>query len=201
MKHLAVALAIGAATLTAGCATGPRSGPVDVLRYHTITAPERGSFSVEPLSTNATISPEYQSYAAAVSRELQELGFTPAPATASQYVASVAFNRGPRGVVDRPSPVSIGLGGGGGSFGRRSGIGLGGGIGFGLGGGQREVIGTELAVQIRRRSDNTVIWDGRATTSNLARTAEAQPLPVADRLADALFRGFPGESGISTTVP
>jgi hypothetical protein len=62
------------------------------------------------------------------------------------------------------------------------------------------VIGSELSAQIRRRSDSTVVWEGRAVTESLSGQSSSQPISVADKLATALFRDFPGESGITTTV-
>jgi len=57
-----------------------------------------------------------------------------------------------------------------------------------------------MMVQIRRRSDATTIWEARAITDSLENTPGAQPVFQADRLANAMFRNFPGESGITTTV-
>jgi hypothetical protein len=204
MKKLVLALTAGLASLTAGCATTQRASPIDVTRFHLGSPVEPGNFTVEPLRTNATISPEYQTYADAVSREMGRLGFTPTRTTVagdSRYIVSVAFLRAARGYVDKPAPFSIGLGAGGGSFGRRSGVGLGGGVTLPIGGDrQQAVIGSELSAQIRRRTDNTVVWEGRAITESLEGSAGGQPIAVADKLAAALFRGFPGESGITTTV-
>ncbi|MCC2978096.1 DUF4136 domain-containing protein [Sphingomonas sp. PL-96] len=204
MKKLVLALTAGMASLTAGCATTQRAAPVDVTRFHLNMPVQPGSFTVEPLRTNATISPEYQTYADAVSREMERLDFTPTRTTVtgdSQYVVSVSFVRATRGYVDKPAPFSVGLGAGGGSFGRRSGVGLGGGVTLPVGRGrQQAVIGSELSAQIRRRTDNTVVWEGRAVTESLEGKPGTQPITVADKLANALFRGFPGESGITTTV-
>ena len=86
-------------------------------------------------------------------------------------------------------------GGGGG------GVGLGGGVSVPVGGGRAdEVVATELRVQLKRRSDNTVVWEGRATTETLGNAPTTQPGATAQRLAGALFKGFPGESGITITV-
>ncbi|MBR0552296.1 DUF4136 domain-containing protein [Stakelama marina] len=190
-------IALGAvALLMGGCAT-PGMGPVDVTRYHLDAPLTRASFTVEPLKTGDTISPEYESYAAAVRREMQAIGFTPAPGSeSSEYIAAMSFTRAPMGVIRKRSPFSIGIGGG--SVGGN--VGVGGGANIGIGGGTRQVIGTELAVQIRRRSDDTTVWEGRAVTQSISGAEDAQPKMVADKLASALFKGFPGESGITTTV-
>jgi hypothetical protein len=52
-----------------------------------------------------------------------------------------------------------------------------------------------------RRSDNLVIWEGRATQSADAKSPAAQPGIAASKLAEALFTDFPGDSGKTVTVP
>lgn len=200
-RILGTAMAVGVTMLAGGCTTTAANRAVDVTRFHLNQPVDRGSFQVEPLTTNIVVSPEFQTYANAVSREMEKMGFRATQATGSDYIVAVSFVRASRGFVEKRPPVSIGLGAGsGGGFGRRGGLGLGGGVGFGLGGGQREVVGSELAVQIRRRGDGTTIWEGRAVTDALEQTPGAQPIFQADRLANAMFRNFPGESGITTTV-
>src|SRR3546814_11367516 len=76
----------------------------------------------------------------------------------------------------------------GGTYGGGLGIGLG--TSFGLGKGKsRDITVTTLAVQLKRASDEAVIWEGRA----IGRTeSDAAPADEIGRLADALFRDFPG---------
>jgi len=57
------------------------------------------------------------------------------------------------------------------------------------------VTATLLEVAIRRRSDGTVFWEGRAVAEAPTGSAEAAPAAAVERLATALFRDFPGESG------
>lgn len=196
VKTTRLALAALALAATAACTTGPgRPGPVDVTRYHLGEALNRGTFAIEPLAPAGYVSPEYQMYADAVAAQVRTLGFTPAPdAASSDYLVAVEFVRQSRGVVNDRPPVSVGLGGGGGSYGG----GVGAGVSFGIGGGPRDVVASELHVQLRRRSDKTMVWEGRANTQYVDRGA--QPIDVSAKLAAALFRGFPGESGITTTV-
>ena len=69
-------------------------------------------------------------------------------------------------------------------------------VGFGVGGGgARELIGTMLEVRIKRRSDGTVFWEGRATMEARVGTADSDRVVAVDQLARALFQDFPGESG------
>jgi hypothetical protein len=45
------------------------------------------------------------------------------------------------------------------------------------------------------------VWEGRAETQAPANAPAAQPGLAADKLASALFKDFPGESGRTITVP
>lgn len=202
IKAAAFGLAIAAATL-GGCATTTTSGPVEVTRFHLGAPLESGTVTVEPLPGGAAPSIEFQTYAAAVNTELLTSGFTaPAIGAPAQYLAVVSFTRTGREVGPARSPVSIGLGGGVGGGGYRGGgVGLGGGISFPIGKPRtREIIASELGVQIRRRSDGTVIWEGRAQTAADIRAPESVAANSAAKMARALFRGFPGESGRTITV-
>jgi hypothetical protein len=60
---------------------------------------------------------------------------------------------------------------------------------------------TELGVRLQRRSDGTAIWEGRAQSEAAGGTAQAVRTNAVDRLAAALFQGFPGESGRTIRVP
>lgn len=202
IKAAAFGLAIAATTL-GGCATTTASGPVEVTRFHLGAPLESGTVTVEPLPGGAAPSIEFQTYAAAVNTELLTSGFTaPAIGAPAQYLAVVSFTRTGREVGPARSPVSIGLGGGVGGGGYRGGgVGLGGGISFPIGKPRtREIIASELGVQIRRRSDGTVIWEGRAQTAADIRAPESVAANSAAKMARALFRGFPGESGRTITV-
>lgn len=193
-RFVPIALALAA---LGGCTTANGPRPIDVTRFHLGQPIAGASVSVEPMSTNTTISPEYQTYADAVAAELGRLGFGPTGAgQQSTFIAAVAFRRTSAGFVQKRPPVTIGIGGG--SFGGN--VGVGGGTSFGIGGGRAEVIRTELSVQLRRRSDGTVVWEGKAQTDGMLGTPDGQPGGTAQRLAAALFKDFPGESGITITV-
>lgn len=206
MKMAAIGLGLAAAAL-AGCTTTTASGPVDVTRFHLGAPLERGTISVEPLPGGGPVpSLEFQTYADAVRDQLLASGYTAAvPGVPAQYLGVVSFARTTRELAPRQSPFSVGLGAGGfsGGGGRRGGggVGLGGGVSFPIGKARvREAVASELAVQIRRRSDGTVIWEGRAQTVADVRAPEAQASAAAGKLARALFQGFPGESGRTITV-
>ncbi|NML07025.1 DUF4136 domain-containing protein [Sphingomonas sp. G-3-2-10] len=201
MGRIKALATIGAAVALSGCMAGPRTGPIDVTRYHLGNPVAADTIAVEPLTGFAGVSPEDQVYAAAIRAELSRIGFAASPGGPSAYVAAFSYTRTSRGFVRRQSPVSIGIGGGGFSGGRRGGVGIGGGVSVPVGSGRSdEVIATELRVQLKRRSDNSIVWEGRAVTETVGNGPTTQPAATADRLAKALFKGFPGESGITITV-
>lgn len=194
-------LTLTAAAALAGCAaSGARNG-TDAIRYHLGQPIAPGTVAVEAMPGGTpTVGPEFGIYSQAVGAELARLGFTPArgDATTAQYVAAVQFNRVNRGQIRTPPKFSIGIGGG--SFGR--GGGLGGGVSTGIGGKTRDVYATELWVQLRRRSDGTTVWEGRADRGSLVGGRDGEPpMETAGKLAAALFRGFPGESGVTISAP
>jgi hypothetical protein len=133
-----------------------------------------------------------------VSRELAGLNFTPVTdPQPSAYVVDVAFTRTGAGQVRQGPRFSLGLGGGTGGWGS----GVGGGVSTGFGGGARQLVTTELTVKLRRRAEGSVVWEGAARTTGTLPRSPDESLAQADRLANALFRDFPGQSGFTTTVP
>ena len=194
-----------AATGLAGCTT-TESGPVHVTRYHLGAPLERGTLAVEPASPGGPASLEFETYGNAVQTELLGQGYSTAASAPAQYLAVVGYTNTLRQGPPKPPPFSIGIGaggysGGGGYRGGGGGVGLGGAVSFPIGKRRsNDVVVTELSVQIRRRSDGTVIWEGRAQTEASEHAPSAQPSAAAAKLAHALFLGFPGESGRSITV-
>ena len=194
---------LAAAGLAACTTTGGRGSPTDVMRYHLGEPLPRGTVAVQPAAGGDGISGGAladRPFADAVARQLGQNGYAPvAPGGAVQFIALVDVRRQTREGPPKRSPFSIGIGGGGFSGGRRGGgVGLGGGVGFPIGGGGRTfVTGTELTVTIKRRVDQSPVWEGHA------RTVERRPgleTATAEKLASALFTGFPGESGRTITV-
>ena len=189
----------------AGCSTTGSLPPTQVIRYHLGAPIARGTILVQPLSGPAPASLEFQNYAAAVQGELARVGYAPAaPGTTPDFIATVDFRRANRVGPPRRSPISIGLGGGGysgGGYRGGGGVGLGGGISFPLGGNRRsEVVVSELAVTIKRRADQSPVWEGQAQGVSDARAPNATTGGLAQKLAAALFTGFPGESGRTIEV-
>jgi hypothetical protein len=186
-------------TTTSGPAAGPRGGgDIDVTRFHLGQPIARGQIAVEAANPSLTATPEYQTYEASVARQLARLGWTVVNTVgASEQVAIVNVQQGTREAMRSRPPVTIGIGGGTGGW--RSGVGAGASFGVG-GGGVRAIAGTMLEVRLKRRSDGSVIWEGRASSEVPARSPLAQPAAAVDRLAEALFRDFPGDSGRTIRV-
>jgi len=190
-----------AGLLLSGCAaTMP---PIDVTRFHNAqVAPiVPGSVVIQAniAEEGHSRSIEYATYSAAILHELQRLGFTEARENSanSKYVARYTIERAVLSAGGSRSPVSVGVGGSTGSYG--SGVGLG--VGINLGGRPKDKIVTELSVRITKRDDSTAVWEGRASVEAKQGSPAAQPGLAAAKLAEALFRDFPGESGTTIRVP
>jgi len=205
MKKIASHLgALAGLVLLAGCATdmggGAASSAASVTRFHLGQQIARGPISIEPADPADSGSLEFEQVADAVGRELTRLGWTLEQGGRSEQVAAVSISQGAR-PGGRRGGLSIGLGVGGGSYGRGGGVGVGvGGTIPVTGGGPNMLVGTELSVRIQRRSDATVAWEGRAQMEARGGTPLASRAGAADRLAAALFRDFPGESGRTIRV-
>ncbi len=192
-RAFSAAAALLVLTGLSACATTPG---VEVTRFHLNQPIARGEITVEPQPGADAASLEFRTYAAAVEAELAKQGFTIRPGLqGSEQVAVVDIQRGVRPGLPGRSPVTIGIGGG--SFGGNVGVGLG--TSFGLGKPRStDVEMTTLAVQIKRRSDSSMMWEGRAMLEDKGnRTSPDQDIA---RLAAALFSGFPGTSGQTVTV-
>lgn len=194
-----IAAAVLATTMLQGCATPV--GPVEVTRFHLpdTTVLGRGPIRVEPAPGQDGASIEFRTYAAAVARELARLGYSDAApgGPAGNQVAVLSVDRQTLVPGQRRSPVSVGLGGSTGSFG--SGIGLG--LGINLSGPPKDQVETRMAVMIRDRATGQSLWEGRAQFAVHADAPLAQTSLGAAKMAQALFKGFPGRSGETITVP
>lgn len=196
LRHLAI---LGSALFVAGCASSVPS--TQVTRFHLGQPLARGEIVVEPLNAAQASSLEFRDQAEAVSAELARLGFKLAPGIArSELVAVVDVREQTRQDYDGGgSGMSVGVGGGSGSYG--GGVGVGGSISFPIGGSKsRDWVLTELSVQIKRRSEGTMVWEGRARSEARSGTPYAAPSATVRRLATALFKDFPGQSGQVVTV-
>jgi hypothetical protein len=174
----------------AACAGGgvkerPAAGGVDVGRFHLGEPVARARIAVEPFDKADANRPEFPAYAAAVARQLTRLGWTVVPSTTqSEQIALIDLEQGSREAIAALSAARIGRGVSGGA----------------PAGTSANVTASLLEVAIRRRSDGTVFWEGRAVDEARTGSAEAARTAAVERLAGALFRDFPGESGRTIRV-
>ncbi len=177
------------AAALAACAGGgpkqPAGGGLEVARFHLGDPVARAQIAVEPFDKADGNRPEFPAYAAAVGRQLSRLGWTVVPTTTgSEQIALIDLEQGSREAIAALSAARIGRG-----------------VSATLGtGSSPDVTATLLEVAIRRRSDGTVFWEGRAVGEARTGSPEATRTAAVERLAEALFRDFPGESGRTIRV-
>ena len=197
LRKLAHGAALGVGLLTlGGCATS--MAPVEVTRFHEAEPARSGTLVLMPEEPDDAGSLEYRTFANGVANALARTGFTILDDGArGDYVAVIGVARHVQLPVDRrKSPVSVGVGGATGGYG--GGVGVG--IGIDLSGKPKSVIATQLRVQIRRAADKVAIWEGRAEMAVKENAPAAQPGIAAGKLAEALFKDYPGRSGETITV-
>jgi hypothetical protein len=183
------------ALLVAGCATTPTA---QVTRFHLGQPIPHDTLTVVPAAGIDGSSLEFRSYANDVAQQFAALGFPAAPVPAkSAYIVSVAASQQSRLAPPTSSPVSIGFGGATGG----GGGGVAGGVSVPVGGsGPSQVNNNMLALQMKRRSDSSTVWEGRASQevpANSANGSLAASVPILTRL---LLADFPGVSGQTITV-
>lgn len=185
------------ALLAAGCADNRFRA--DVTRFHLGQPIARSTVALQPADARAASSLEYRTYAAAVAGKMREIGFTPVDNVAqAELIGVLSYAQTTRAGLPQRSPVSIGIGGG--SWGSNVGVSIG--TSLGLGGGKSgDVNVNTLSLQLKRRSDNSVIWEGRAVSEAREDKANATLGAAVPQLADVLFRDFPGKSGTTQRYP
>ena len=192
-------LAIAVAALAiAGCTTTPTA---EVTRFHlgglmpsdTIRVVQ----STDPITAGAAVPLEFRSYAATVTQDLARHGFRPIETGRPAYLAILDVQQTTRAGIPQSSPFRIGIGGGTGS----GNGGIGGGVNVPIGGARNtDVRVNALSVRIRRESDNTAVWEGRAVQQVPANAQGSNLSAAVPALSGALFSEFPGESGRTVIV-
>ncbi|CDO37549.1 DUF4136 domain-containing protein [Novosphingobium sp. KN65.2] len=174
-------------------------GPVEVTRFHATGAIPlgRGTIAVEPAEGQEN-GMEFGAFSGAVLRELTRAGYsaTLPGAGPSQQVALLSVERHTLAPVRNGSPVSVGVGGSTGSYG--SGVGVG--LGIDLSGPPPAQVETQMRVMIRERDSGRTIWEGRAQFTVSSKSPLAQTSLGAAKMAEALFKDFPGQSGETILV-
>lgn len=178
------------AAALAACASGggkdrPQAPGIDVARFHLGETIARSQIAIEPFDKADANRPEFPAYAAAVGRQLSRLGWTVVPTTTgSEQIALIDLEQGSREAIAEKSAARIGRGV----------------MSAAPAGTSTNITASLLEVAIRRRSDGTVFWEGRAVDEARTGSAEAARTAVVERLAEALFLDFPGESGRTIRV-
>ena len=209
IRQFAAAIALGAAALTlSACATTLNT---KVTRYQAMPAPQGQTFFVVPEGPMAAQGGlEFQRYAGIVAQQLQARGYTPAASPdGATMVVQLGYNidHGQVRVVSDPfGPYGYGYPGyfGGGSFfyprfGRwGSPFYYGWNDPFWYGGGVDSYVEyhSELDVHIRAHGTNQPLFDGRAQ----ARSETSRLDVVLPALVEAMFTGFPGNSGETVRI-
>lgn len=168
---LLIGSALAACTTVRGDAGA--GGAMEVTRVHLGQPVAQGQIAVEAFEPADANLPEFRSYAASVERQLARLGWTVVNSIGqSEQVALVDVEQGSRAAL----------------LGRGMRIGAAASPAATEG---SDAIATMLEVRIKRRSDGSLVWEGRALSDADAGDRTA----AVERLSEALFRDFPGESG------
>jgi hypothetical protein len=191
-------LALATALALAACTTTPTA---EVTRFHLGQPTPSDTIQVVPspdqVPPGTAMPLEFRSHAAIVARDLAAQGFRPVETGPSAYVAILSVRQTTRTGIPRQSPFSIGIGGGTSS----GNVGIGGGVTVPVGGPRNgDVRVNEVDVRIRRQSDGTAFWEGRAIQQIGASETGSSLSAAVPALSGALFRDFPGISGQTVIV-
>ncbi|WP_448582247.1 DUF4136 domain-containing protein [Thermaurantiacus sp.] len=185
--------------LLAACATPFRA---QVSRFQVLPPPAGETFVIEAADDRNASSIEFRTYAQAVQQALERQGYRFArDRESAQLIVRMSYGVGPpRERLDtRPGFFGVGWGG----WGRPWGYGWGGWGWYdpwwGWGGPEvysYTVYPSFLEITISRASDGVNLFEGRAQS-----TTRSSDLPfLVPRLVEALFTGFPGNSGETLNV-
>lgn len=191
-----IAVVLAAASLTA-CSTPAWVSPVEVTRFvgQAPTQLGHGTIAIEAAPGLSQLGLELALYQQQLAEELTALGYTVVAEGPADQIATLAVS-GQTNQPERRSPVSVGGNAGIGSYG--SGVGLG--VGIDLTPPPADQIVREVAVTIRASDNATNLWEGRAQFTATTNHAMADPAAAAARAVEALFAGFPGNSGETVEV-
>ena len=181
-----------AATLAlAGCTTAPTA---EVTRFNIGQPIPSDAIALTPGPGQDGNSLEFRSQVAVVAQALDGVGLHPAAAgdPRAAYVGVLTVAQTSREGPPRDSGFRIGIGGG--SY--SGGGGVGGGVSMPVGGSRTSTIRVNMvALQIRRRSDSTMVWEGRAVQEIAADAPASSLMDALPILARAMLGGFPGKNG------
>ena len=158
----------------------PGSAPprTEAYRAHSDEPITGATIAIGPANSARASDPLVRAGVAAVGRELAALGFTPVAGVGqAQLLGSVDVSTGTASELVANAPAGL-----------RTATTL-----------PPGAPSTGLVVEIRRRSDASLLWQGRAATFRPPRNGD--PATLARPLAHALFLGFPGQSGRTIRAP
>jgi hypothetical protein len=200
-------LAVPALLALGGCATG---FPAQVSRFQAMPAPQGQSFVIQAADPRDRGGIEFGQYAELVRRHLIGFGYSEAasPESATLLVSfDYGVDNGRDQIVSWPSPPYFGGFGYGfygrrGLYGRRYPFGWGWGDpfwGFGDDIDVYTVYTAALDLDIKRTADGQSVFEGHAR----ARSRSDQLPVLVPNLVEAMFTGFPGNSGetVKITIP
>lgn len=180
--------------LLAACAS---SFTADVTRFHDLPPADGKTVQIVAKDPARQDTLEFQRYADMVGARLAALGYRPPETGApSDLVAGIDYGVGPgrQPLRDGDGGSSVGVGVGGGS---RGGVSVGLSTAFNLSGGEEEPIYMRrFYLDLTRRATDERLFEGRAESEGRTRDL-GRVMPY---LVDALFKEFPGESGVTTEV-
>ena len=200
MKKFALTLVLAAAV--AGCATPAYVLPVEVTRFVSDSPAYlgQGTITIEAAPGTMADGLQFAAYADAVRGELESLGYRVVPQNGDQ-VAQIGLERYvAAGDGRRGGGVGVGAGGSTGRYGSGVGVGVGIDLTRLLAGAPAERIERLVSVTIARPGNATNLWEARAAMVASDNSDFAGDAAAAERMADALFRDFPGTSGETIAV-
>ncbi len=193
MKHAMRAIGLAALLILSAC--GVRSITLDVTRFHLLPPMAGGSVAIVAKDERNAGSIEFTNYAELVGSALSRFGYRRAAEGLPDYIVLIDYFQRPLTIPDDGERGRMSVGVGGGSGGRTS-VGVGFGTSFGLGGERRQMAARTFTLELESRQTGERLFEGRVQSRGPAENfAEVIPYMI-----DALFDGFPGNSGDTVTV-
>lgn len=209
ISKLATAAALG--VLALGLSACVQSLKTQVTRYQAMPAPQGQTFFVVPgggMATNGGL--EFQRYATLVTQQLTAHGYSPAAnAENANMIVQLGYRVGPGQMRYESDPFGYDPFYGPGSrffyprfgfgFGSPFYYGWGGSFGYGAGVDSYVEFQSEAELHIRAAGTQQPLFDGRAQARSQTNRLDV----LVPDLVQALFTGFPGQSGetVKITIP
>ena len=161
--------------------------------------PAGGTISLAPKTSDGEYDPSMTSFVEAATEALGAQGFTILDADHAAYSADLILSRDDVGTGTAKIARGRASAAPGGAFGS-----VGAGVVIPLPTGKSSLVAlqrTRLQLQIRKRGEPDIIWDGAAVTVRAAGTVKGADGKVAADLSNALLRSYPGQPVTDIGVP